>query len=106
VIKDSKKGVKYDVGKARLDLLPCSALMEMGKVLAFGAQKYDANNWRGGLAWSRCVAAALRHIYQWLAGETNDPESGCNHLAHAGVNLCFLLEYAQTKRELDDRYKE
>jgi len=99
-----KGGLKYDVGKSRLDLLPCSALMAMGEVMAFGAKKYDAHNWRKGLAWSRCAAAALRHIFQWLGGETNDRESGLNHLAHAGVNICFLLEYAQSKPELDDRY--
>lgn len=99
-------GLKYDANKPRLDLLPCSALMEMGKVMAFGATKYDAHNWRKGLVWSRCAAAALRHIFQWLGGETNDRESGLNHLAHAGVNICFLLEYAQSKPELDDRFKK
>lgn len=99
-------GVKYDAGKSRVDLLPCSAILEMGKVMEFGATKYQAHNWRKGLAWSRCAAAAIRHIYKWLAGEDIDPESGCSHLAHAGVNICFLIEFDKTHRNLDDRYKD
>jgi len=85
---------KADAGKPRFDLVPPWALNEVAAVLAFGAAKYDANNWRKvepGQRW-RYSAAALRHVYAWLRGERLDPESGCHPLAHAVCCLLFLLE--------------
>jgi hypothetical protein len=98
------EGLKYDEGKEPLDLIPTGPLFEVARVLAFGAKKYERYNWRKGMQWSRVAAASLRHIYKWLNGETIDPETGCNHLAHAAVNLLFLLEYKDTHTKKDDRY--
>lgn len=97
--------VKHDSGKYRLDLLPKTFLEETANVLEFGSKKYSANNWREGCDWSRYHAAMLRHITAWGEGETNDPESGINHLAHAACSIAFLLDYAETKTGHDDRYK-
>ena len=33
----------------------------------------------------------MRHMVAY-AKETNDPESGLNHLAHAAASLLFILE--------------
>lgn len=98
-------GKKFDQKKVRTDLLAPKALVEIAKVMGFGAEKYGAQNWREGLAWSRVYAAVQRHLLAWSDGETNDPETGLSHLAHASCGLMFLLEYAQTHPELDDRYK-
>lgn len=73
--------------------------------MTFGAEKYGAQNWRNGLEWSRVFAAVQRHLLAWNDGETHDPETGINHLAHAGCGIMFLLEYSKTHAELDDRYK-
>ena len=40
------KGRKYDGDKAKLYLLPPKSILEVGKVLTYGAEKYDAENWR------------------------------------------------------------
>ena len=40
------KGRKYDGEKPQLYLLPPKSITEVGKVLTFGAKKYDAHNWR------------------------------------------------------------
>ena len=87
------EGRKDDKGKPRMDLLPPKALLEVGEVLAHGAQKYGENNWRlVENAKERYLAAALRHVFQWRAGEELDPESGLSHLAHAATNLIFMME--------------
>lgn len=101
---ESGTGIKHDSGKVRMELLSPIALAEIAKVMTFGAKKYGDHNYRGGLAWSRVCGALLRHVFAWLSGENLDPESGCSHLAHAGCCILFLLEYAQTHPELDDRY--
>jgi hypothetical protein len=97
-------GKKFDDGKPDLSLLSSKALLEIAKVMTFGKDKYGAQNWRKGIAWSRVYAAVQRHLLAWNDGETNDPETGLNHLAHASAGLLFLLEYSQTHKELDDRY--
>lgn len=97
--------VKFDQDKLPLHLLSTEALNQTAAVLAFGADKYAAHNWRKGFLWSRPLAAAMRHITAFNAGEDKDPESGLSHLAHAACCIMFLLEFEKTHRELDDRYK-
>jgi hypothetical protein len=97
--------LKFDGGKLPLHLLSTEAMNQTAAVLAFGAQKYAAHNWRKGFVWSRPLSAAMRHITAFNAGEDKDPESGLSHLAHAACCIMFLLEFEKTHKELDDRYK-
>jgi len=97
--------IKYDQDKPPLDLLSRVALEETAKVMAFGAKKYAAHNWRKGFDWNRPLAAAMRHIQAFNDGEDKDPESGLSHLAHAACCIMFLLEFEKTHPELDNRYK-
>ncbi len=100
-------GTKFDDTKTPLAILPIEALEEIGKVLGFGAKKYAADNWRRGISHRRLLGAALRHIFAFLRGEENDPESGRSHLAHAACCVMFCLTFVLEKREdLDDRYKK
>lgn len=99
-------GVKNDQDKIRVDLLSSIALFKIAQVMTFGAKKYAAHNWRGGIAWSRVLGAALRHLLAYLGGQDKDPETGLSHLSHLGCCVMFLLEYEETHRELDDRYKK
>ena len=97
--------IKFDDGKLPLHLLSTEAMNQTAAVLQFGADKYAAHNWRKGFTWSRPLAAAMRHITAFNAGEDKDPESGLSHLAHAACCIMFLLEFEKTHKELDDRYK-
>lgn len=85
---------KHDQGKPRTDLLPPKALLAMARVLAYGAQKYDDENWRQGGKASipRYVAACLRHVLAHMSGELVDEETGESHLAHAMTCLGFVIE--------------
>lgn len=96
---------KFDNGKVPLQLMSTVALNKIAEVLAHGAQKYSANQWRTGMDWSRLIGAALRHITAFNNGEDLDPESGLSHLAHAGCCIMFLLEYEDTRCDFDDRYR-
>ena len=98
-------GVKYDGDKPRMDLLDPYAIEQLSHVLTFGAKKYDAHNWRKGIAKGRLIAAALRHLFAYLRGEDKDPETGLSHAAHA-MCCCMFLLGLEHRVELDDRWKE
>ena len=86
-------GKKYDSGKPKLYLLPPKSINEVGKVLTFGAEKYDPHNWRKvDDLHNRYSSAALRHIFAHIDGEDEDQETGLSHLAHAICCLMFKLE--------------
>lgn len=97
-------GIKYDQDKVPLDLIPYEALEEIGKVLAHGMKKYKRANWAGGINYSRLIAAALRHLNQFNAGQDTDNESGLSHVSHAATNLVFLIWMIQHRSDLDDRW--
>lgn len=97
-------GVKFDGGKPSPTLIPWRALREESFVLQFGAEKYGRDNWRKGIAFTRLIDAALRHIHAYNEGEDIDPESALPHIAHARANLAFLIELTQTHPEMDDRH--
>lgn len=91
---DSTGPRKFDAGKLRYGLVPPLALQEMVKVLTFGAQKYEPNNWQKvPESKSRYFDALERHVWAWKMGEVLDPESGIHHLAHAMCCLAFLYEH-------------
>lgn len=100
-------GVKHDQGKAPMDLLSSDALVEMAKVLDYGAKKYQRQNWRSGMKWSRMYAAALRHLSTWNNPyeSSKDNETELSHLAHAAVNIMMLLEHELRGLGEDDRHK-
>jgi hypothetical protein len=98
-------GVKDDASKPQMSLIPGAALIEVGRVLDYGAAKYAPDNWRAGMRTRRLLDAAIRHIYQYADGETLDQETGITHLAHAICNLMFGIVMEQERSDLDDRYR-
>lgn len=102
----SSQGVKHDADKVRVELLDPLALEGLAKVLTFGAKKYAAHNWRGGLSYSRLIGALLRHTLSIIRGEDNDPESGLPHVDHLGCCWMFLSNMMKTRPDMDDRWKD
>jgi hypothetical protein len=112
ITKDSGKrehfgsGMQRDTqeGKARWDLLfpldvPYEAqfLTRVADLLARGAEKYDARNWEqasGDEELERFKASAVRHLMQWVAGDTDED--------HASAVVFNLLGYETTKWKLDN----
>lgn len=89
-------GYKADVGKNRLTLIMhgfANALLEVGKVGTFGAQKYTDNGWcevRNGE--QRYTDALYRHLLAEATNELVDEESGLLHSAHSAWNALARLE--------------
>ena len=101
------EGRKYDGGKAKLHLLPPKSILEVGKVLTYGAEKYDAENWRKvDDLQNRYTSAALRHIFAHIEGEDVDEETGLSHLAHAMCCLLFKLEDELIGESKEERTRE
>ena len=95
-------GRKFDGDKLEYGLIPPLALQEMVRVLTFGAQKYERDNWKKVPESKRRYFDAMeRHIWAWKMGEQLDPESGIHHLAHAMCCLSFLYEH-DVKYSLDN----
>jgi hypothetical protein len=101
--RQDEPGKKYDHGKPRYDLLPPDVLAEVVKIFTDGAEKYGERNWEAGMSWSRPFAAAMRHLWAFWDRQNIDPESGSPHLAHAIVNLIFLMDYQGRDVGTDDR---
>ena len=99
-------GAKFDGEKPRTDLLDPVAMLGTAQVLAFGAKKYAANNWKQGIAWTRIIGAILRHLFAIMRGEDIDPESRLPHVHHLGCEIMFLQYFYEMRKDLDDRYKE
>ena len=99
-------GVKHDQGKEDLSLIPLSALKEEAKGFMLGEKKYGRDNFKQGMEVSRLIAAALRHIHQYMEGEDADPESGASHLGHARCCLAMILECERLGTLVDNRHKK
>jgi hypothetical protein len=99
----AKGGTKLDQDKPDLSHLSLEMVEVVARVRMFGAKKYSRNNWKKGFKVTRSCAAALRHIFSFLAGETNDSESGLPHLAHAICCLEHAIYDMKHHPENDDR---
>lgn len=89
----SSEFMKNDSQKLRLELLEPEFIEGIGKIITFGAQKYEADNWKKASNpenIKRIKGSLLRHTFSYLKGEKVDPESGESHLYHIGCNLMFL----------------
>lgn len=98
-------GIKYDNNKPRIHLITKDAIFAIADVLTWGANKYGTYNFQEGIAYTRLIDAAIRHLLKFSDGEDIDPESQKNHVAHAGANIAMLLWMIANKSEYDDRRK-
>jgi hypothetical protein len=90
------KGYKIDAGKPRYDLIPPEVMHGMAAVLTAGLAKYPERNWEHGLKWCQIFAALQRHSWAWMAGETNDPETGLPHTWHMAA-CCAMLAATEVR---------
>ena len=101
----NKQAVKHDIDKPRMSLVPTLALIEIAKVMTYGAKKYDSYNWAKGFDWTRLLDASMRHLMAFNKGEDNDQETGYSHLAHAACCVMMLYDTVQLHPEKDNRFK-
>lgn len=89
-------GAKLDAGKVRLGLVLgdfALALMDVGRVGTYGAEKYTPHGWlQVADGQARYTDALYRHLTSEAAGEPCDPETGLLHAAHVAWNALARLE--------------
>jgi len=105
VKEQTQTGRKDDSEKSRVDLIDAEFLEGLGDVLRFGANKYNPQNWRGGISYSRLLGACFRHLLALLRGEDVDKESGLGHVFHLACSCMFLSWHLKHRKDLDDRYR-
>ena len=107
ILEETKhKGLRFNSGKMRFDLVHPWAHEQMVKVLTVGANKYAERNWEKGMAWSSVLASLKRHLNAFESGEDYDPETGELHMAHLACNAHFLTAYYKLYPQGDDRPHE
>lgn len=84
-------------GKGRLDLLPCSAILELAKHSENGALKYGERNVDKGINQSSFIDSGLRHIFKYLRGDKDE-----NHLVAALWNIAWAVNQEVEKPEMQD----
>lgn len=84
-------------GKGRLDLLPCTAILELAKHCEAGAKKYGERNVDKGIPQHSFIDSGLRHLFKYLRGDRDE-----NHLVAALWNIAWAVEQDVTKPELND----
>ena len=86
----------------RCDLLPPESILRVSAVLAEGAKKYGANNWKL-IDTNDHINHALTHLFRHLSGDRTEP-----HLSHA-VCRCLFADWAHhnfTQEQLDKDYED
>jgi hypothetical protein len=97
------KGLRFNEGKLRYDLVPAFAQEQYVSVLTAGARKYADRNWELGMRWSKVLSSLERHLAAVKRGEDYDPETGLLHSAHIMCNAAFLTQYYKIYPQGDDR---
>ena len=97
------KGLRFNQGKTRHDLVPAFAQEQYARVLTKGSEKYAERNWELGMKWGKVIASMKRHIQAFESGEDYDKETGLLHTAHIMCNAGFLTEYYKIYPQGDDR---
>jgi hypothetical protein len=92
------------VKKPQVHLVPPALIIGVAKAMEDGAKKYGPYNWRGNKVRATVyIAAAQRHILEFLDGENTATDSGVLHLAHAAACCGILLDAQATGNLIDDR---
>lgn len=92
---------KLDAAKNRLELIQPEFIEGLGRILSYGADKYEANNWKlmKPEDVERVKGATLRHLMSYLKGDKLDPETNESHLYHIECNLMFLDYFDRNPHE-------
>lgn len=115
MIEDEEVRIISETGGAKgqkpeqMSLLPVAALLEVSRVYSHGSEKYDEvhgqrSNWRLGYDWNLSYDAAMRHMMLFWDGENDDPDSGCQHLAHAVFHMLTLMTFLDEYPQGDNRW--
>ena len=87
---------KNDQGKLQWSLMPFEQLEEVVRVLMYGVEKYERDNWKKCDDINRYKDSLMRHVTAYIEGDKFDNGPGgdnLHHLAHAICNCLFILYF-------------
>ena len=90
------EGETHIMAASGVQHLNADFIVEMARVLAFGAKKYGANNWtQAPEAEARDIYlnALIRHVLAYATGDQHCVKDGQYHLAQIAVNAMFLFYF-------------
>ena len=90
------EGETYIMAASGVQYINADFIVEMARVLAFGAKKYGANNWtQAPEAEARDIYlnALIRHVLAYATGDQHCVKDGQYHLAQIAVNAMFLFYF-------------
>ena len=90
------EGEAHIMAASGVQYLRADFITEMARVLAFGAEKYGANNWmlvHSIEARDIYLNALLRHALAYAKGNQHCVKDGQYHLAQIAVNAMFLFYF-------------
>lgn len=73
-------------GKGSPSLISPVLIHRLGVLLQKGAKYYGADNWMKGMKYRRTANSMIRHIFQWLAGDSEE-----DHLAAIAFGVMCLM---------------
>lgn len=92
--------------KAKLSVIPCGVLFELGLAMLEGMVKYGRHNYRwAGVRASVYYDAAMGHMMDWWEGQDLDPDSDAqlSHITKAIASLTVLRDAMLQDKLEDDR---
>ena len=90
--------------KERVSFIPPRIMLGLARVMALGAAKYGAFNWRKEPIDATTYYDAMhRHLAAWYSGEEADPESKVSHLYHVMACATILLDSTEQGVLIDNR---
>lgn len=89
--------VKRDENKPPIHLIPPEAIEGMAKVFAFGANKFDVDDWQNNGTVRERTGSIMRHTLAIAKGEFIDPESGLPHAYHVMAQAAMVDWQVQKK---------
>lgn len=94
------------IKKVQLNLVPPASVAYQALAMEDGARKYGPYNWRENkVIASIYIAAALRHLYQYLDGEENTSDTGVPNLGAVLACIGIIVDAKETGNLIDDRPK-
>jgi len=96
----------------QLDLTRCPIGIRaaISAVYQYECVKFDQKNvydeWRNGDSWTKVLNQIYKHLANFEIGLDEHPKDGLDPLWHAAAELAKLIEYKQSYKQGDDRFKK